>query len=142
MYVVLLRLFLLSVFVCHTSGLLNHDETGTPSVNAVLDSLNERDLVPERKITTDDLKTVILALQKDYTSRLNTLKSEFELSLRSQHNRVRYLEKKVAYHEKLITILDNREPIFLKKQPEHSQPPQINTADVESLNSTQSSFLK
>lgn len=57
MHVVLLRLFLLSVFVCHTSGLLNHDETGTSSEDAVFDILNERDLVPGQKITTEDLKT-------------------------------------------------------------------------------------
>lgn len=144
MHVVLLRLFLLSVFVCHTSGLLNHDETGTSSEDAVFGILNERDLVPGRKITTEDLKTIILALPKDYTPRLNTLKSDFELSLRSHQNRIRYLEKKVAYQEKLITIPDNGEPISPQKQPGNSSLPHTFTAsdDVESPNSTQDSSFK
>lgn len=103
-----------------------------------------RDLVPGRKITTEDLKTIILALQKDYTPRLNTLKSDFELSLRSHQNRIRYLEKKVAYQEKLITIPDNGEPISSQKQPGNSSLPHTNTAsdDVESPNSTQDSSFK
>lgn len=107
MSVLLLRLFLLSVFVDHASGLLNDGDPKTTSLDDALDSLNESDLVPEKKITTGDLKTVILALQKDFTSRLNTLKSDFEFSYRSQQNRIQYLEKKVAYQEKIINFLEN-----------------------------------
>eukprot|EP00105_Crassostrea_gigas_P014557 XP_011431249.1 PREDICTED: heavy metal-binding protein HIP [Crassostrea gigas] len=139
MYVVLLRLFLLSVFVCHTSGLLNYDHPGPPSLDDVLDSLNDNDLVPEKKITIGDLKTVILALQKDYTSRLITMKSDFELSFRSQLNRIRYLEKKVAYQEKLINFLENGESFrSYQTQPENSQQPHIQNAsnNAESNNST------
>lgn len=139
MYVILLRLFLLSVYVCHTSGLLNHDDSGTPSLDDVLDSLNDNDLVPERKITIGDLKTVILALQKDYTSRLTTLKSDFELYLRSQQNRIRYLEKKVAYQEKLINFLENGESFRSRETPPaNNKQPNIHNGsnDVEAFNST------
>lgn len=139
MYVVLLRLFLLSVFVYHTSGLTNQDDPETPCLDDVLDGLNDNDLVPEKTITIGDLKTVILALQKDYTSRLNTLKSDFELSLRSQQNRIRYLEKKVAYQDKLINILINGES-FRSRQTQLENNPQpfvLNDSnDVEVNNST------
>eukprot|EP00105_Crassostrea_gigas_P014555 XP_011431247.1 PREDICTED: uncharacterized protein LOC105330966 [Crassostrea gigas] len=144
MYVILLRLFLLSVYVCHTSGLLNHDDSGTPSLDDVLDSLNDNDLVPERKITIGDLKTVILALQKDYTSRLNTLKSDFELSLRSQQNRIRYLEKKVAYQGKLIEFLETGESFRSRQtQPANKPQPHVHNAsnDIEAKNSTAYSFI-
>lgn len=57
------------------------------------------------------MKLVILALQKDNTSRLLTLKSGFERSFRSQQNRIRYLEKKVAYQENLINVLENDESL-------------------------------
>eukprot|EP00105_Crassostrea_gigas_P014556 XP_011431248.1 PREDICTED: heavy metal-binding protein HIP [Crassostrea gigas] len=138
MYVVLLRLFLLSIFVYHASGLLNYYHPGTPSLDDVLDSLNDDDLVPEKKITIGDLKMVILALQSDYTSRLNTLKSDLELSLRSQQNRIRYLEKKVAYQGKLINFLENRES-FRSRQTQSANNPQphIHDAsnDVEANNS-------
>lgn len=135
MYVVLLRLSLFSVFVCHTVGLLNNDDPETPRLNDVLDSLNDNDLVPEKKITIGDLKTVILALQNDYTSRLNTLKSDFELSLRSQQNRIRYLEKKIAYQEKLINFFENGESFKSRPiQSENSQEPHVHNVsnDVES----------
>lgn len=118
MYVAFLLLFLLSVFDCHTPGFLNHDDPRIPNVDDVLDSLNDNDLVPEKKITVGDLKMVILALQKESTSRLLTLKSDFELSLRFQQNRIRYLEKKVAYQEKLINFLENYELLEVDK---HSQ---------------------
>lgn len=84
MYVGILQLLLLSNFMGYSLALLHHGDPGTPNLDALLASLNERDTVPEPKITTRDLKTVILALQKDCTSRLNTLKSDFELSLKSQ----------------------------------------------------------
>lgn len=132
MSVLLLRLFLLSVFVDHASGLLNDGDPKTTSLDDVLDSLNESDLVPEKKITTGDLKTVILALQKDCTSRLNTLKSDFDLSFRSQQNCIRYIEKRVAYQEKLMNILENGESFRgLQRQPENSQQQPIhNESDV------------
>lgn len=57
------------------------------------------------------MKLVILALQKDNTSRLLTLKSGFERSFRSQLNRIRYLEKKVAYQENLKNVLENDESL-------------------------------
>lgn len=139
MYVVLLRLFLLSVFVYHTSGLLNYDDPVTLSLDDVLDSLNDNDLVPEKKITIGDLKMVILALQKDYTSRMNTLKSDLELSLRSQQNRIRYLEKKVAYQGKLINFLENGESFRSRQtQPANNPQPHIHDAsnDVDANNST------
>lgn len=87
-------LFLLSFFVYHASGLLNYGDPVTLSLDDVFDSLNDNDLVSEKKITIGDLKTVIMALQKDYTSSFTTLKNDVELSLRSQQNRIRYLEKK------------------------------------------------
>lgn len=46
-----------------------------------------------------------------YTSRLLNLKSGFERSFRSQQNRIRYLEKKVAYQENLKNVLENDESL-------------------------------
>lgn len=82
---------------------------------------------------------MILALKKDYTSRLITLKSDFELSFRSQQNRIRYLEKKVVYQEKLIDFLENGKSFRgRQRQPENSQHPSIHNKsdDVEAFNST------
>lgn len=106
-----LRLFRLSVLVCHSSGLLNHDDPGTLSLDDVLDSLNENDQVPELTITIGDLKMVILALQKD-----------FERSFRSQQNRIRYLEKKVAYQENLINVLENDESLSGRQRQQKKKP--------------------
>lgn len=103
MYVGLLQLFLFSVFLCHSSGLLHHSDQGTPNLDAVLDNLNEKNNVHEHRITTNDLKSVILALQKDYTSTLNTLRSDFEISLTSQQNGIWHLEKKSHSPRKIHT---------------------------------------
>lgn len=107
-----LRLFRLSVLVCHSSGLLNHDDPGTLSLDDVLDSLNENDQVPELTITIGDLKMVILALQKD-----------FERSFRSQQNRIRY---KVAYQENLINVLENDESLSGRQRQPKKKPQQKN----------------
>lgn len=136
MYVVVFRLFLLSVIVCHSSGLLIHGDPGTRSLHDVLKSLNDNDQVPELIITICDLKMVILALQKDYTSRLLTLKSGFELSFRSQQNRIWYLERKVAYQE---NVQENDESLSgRQRQQKYSQQlPIHNKSDVvEAFNST------
>lgn len=128
----------------YSLALLHHGDPGTSNLDALLVSLNERDTVPEPKITTRDLKTVILALQKDCTSRLNTLKSDFELSFRSQQNRIRHLEKKVAYQEKLINFLVNINSFSTAQtQPEKSHQPHVHNAinDIEALNSTGYSSL-
>lgn len=144
MYVGLLQLFLLSVFIGYSLGLLHHGDPGTPNLEALLDSLNGRDTVPEQKISTGDLKMVILALQKDYTSRLNTLKSDFELSLRSQQNRIWNLEKKVAYQEKRITVLESGESTSRHRPSGKSQQSQEYTTNdyLEVLNTTQYSPIK
>lgn len=139
MYGNLLKLFLLSVVICYSSGLLHHDDKGTPNLDDLLDSLNERETNKEQEITISDLKKVILALQKDYTSRLNTLKSDLELSLRSQQNRIRYLEIKVTYQEKVINFLVNGESINnFQTQPENDKHQQVHKAskDVEAFKST------
>lgn len=139
MYVVLFRLFLLSVIVCHSSGSLNHGGPGTLSLHDVFESLNDNDQVPELTITIGDLKMVILALQKDYTSRLLTLKSGFDRSFRSQQNRIRYLERKVAYQENLKNVLENDESLCgRQRQQKYSQQlPIHNKSDVvEAFNST------
>lgn len=94
MYVGLWQLFPFSVILWHSLGLLHYSDPGTPNLDAVLDNLNAKNNVHEHRITTNDLKSVILALQKDYTSTLNTLRSDFELSLISQQNRIWHLEKK------------------------------------------------
>lgn len=93
------------MFLCNSSGLLHHSDQGTPNLDALFRRFECENNVPGHRITTDDLKSMILALQKDYTSTLKTLRSDFEVSLRSQQNRILYLEKKVAHHEKLRTIL-------------------------------------
>lgn len=67
MYVDFLHLFLVSVYGCFSSGLLHHDDTGKPNVNAVLDGLNDRYPVPKQM--SRKLQPVTLALQKDNTSR-------------------------------------------------------------------------
>lgn len=134
MYVVLFRLVRLSVLVCHSSGLLNHDDPGTLSLDDVSDSLNDNDQVPELTITIGDLKMIILALQKDYISRLLTLKSGFERSFRSKQNRIRYLEKKVAYQENLKNVLENDESLSgrqrQQKNKNSQQLPIHNKSDV------------
>lgn len=139
MYGNLLQLFLLSVVICYSSGLLHHADKGTPNLDDLLDSLNERETIQEQEITISDLKKVILALQKDYTFRLNTLKSDLELSLRSQQNRIRYLEIKVTYQEKVINFLVNGESIKnFQSQPENNKHQQVHNAskDVEAFKST------
>lgn len=139
MYGNLLQLFLLSVVICYSSGLLHHADKGTPNLDDLLDSLNERETIQEQEITISDLKKVILALQKDYTLRLNSLKSDLELSLRSQQNRIRYLEIKVTYQEKVINFLVNGESIKkFQTQPENNKYQQVHNAskDVEAFKST------
>lgn len=139
MYGNLLQLFPLSVVICYSSGLLHHADKGTPNLDDLLDSLNERETIQEQEITISDLKKVILALQKDYTFRLNTLKSDLELSLRSQQNRIRYLEIKVTYQEKVINVLVNGESIKnVQTQPENNKHQQVHNAskDVEAFKST------
>lgn len=144
MYVGLLQLFLFSMFLCHSSGLLHHSDPGTPNLDAVLDNLNEKNNVHEHRITTNDLKSVILALQKDYTSTLNTLRSDFELSLRSQQNRIWHLEKKVTHQEKLITVLKSGESTSRQRPSEKSKQSQEYTTNdfVEALNITRHSPIK
>lgn len=67
------------------------------------------------------------------------MKSDLELSLRSQQNRIRYLEKKVAYQGKLINFLENGESFRSRQtQPENNPQPHVhNVSDNgEALNST------
>lgn len=85
------------------------------------------------------MKLVILALQKDNTSRLLTLKSGFDRSFRSQQNRIRYLERKVAYQENLKNVPENDESLCgRQRQQKYSQQlPIHNKSDVvEAFNST------
>lgn len=90
MYVDFVHRFLFSVYGCFSSGLLHHYDTGKPSINAVLDGLNDRDPVFEQKITTGDLQTLILAFQKEYTSRVNKNKIVFDLQKKSSLPRKTY----------------------------------------------------
>lgn len=61
------------------------------------------------------------------------------MSLRSQQNRIRYLEKKVAYQEKIINFLENGESFSSRQaQSENNPQPHVHNAsdNGEAFNST------
>lgn len=62
------------------------------------------------------------------------MKSGFERSFRSQLNRIRYLEKKVAYQENLKNVLENDESLSgrqrQQKNKNSQQLPIHNKSDV------------
>ncbi|XP_062610247.1 uncharacterized protein LOC134272026 [Saccostrea cucullata] len=72
------------------------------------DSVHELLNTPDsHTFTTQQLKTILTAFQKDYLTRISKLQNDFELTLRHQENRIQSLEKKTAEQERIISTLQH-----------------------------------
>ncbi|XP_061176927.1 uncharacterized protein LOC133185631 [Saccostrea echinata] len=105
----ILQFCLLPFLICLGSK-LNQRDPNIFQEDPVLDVLNPTEIPDGQTITTQQLRTILTAFQKDNVARITKLQNDFKVTVKYQENRINSLEKKIAEQERIISILQHDFP--------------------------------
>ncbi|XP_062615522.1 uncharacterized protein LOC134277218 [Saccostrea cucullata] len=105
----ILQVYLLQFLLCSvcSGSILYQRNPDIFQEDPIFEVLNPKEFPGDQTITTQQLRTILIAFKKENVEQITKLRKDFELTLKNQDYRIQSLEKKIAEQERIISDLQH-----------------------------------